>query len=320
MTIDATQSLSPSSPSVDRIVDRLVDLIRTRTAKPAIELHVEAADGTSISGARLRDCSMSALAVPDLLDTKYGGPYLLPDDFEAPVNPGNGVPMVLLAQWNFARLPHLDGFPQNGLLQCFVDATDDTLDPDFTTFDDDIDDGKTWESWKIRYIPANLLLTDAAYAAQVITPHWQLRHGGVKPTNVPFDDENMQFKLHGEATSQPMGVTDYHYEDLLESCLEQLDDDDRELLDGKYADVESLLFDRISGDGHRIGGYPLFTQDDPRTYMDEEEAADLVMVAQINSIEFKMMLGDNGIGHIFIPAEALHDLDFDQAFYQWDCY
>ncbi|KAA8828855.1 DUF1963 domain-containing protein [Bifidobacterium tissieri] len=320
-----TQSPLPSE--TERLADRIVDMIRTQTGKPAIELHVEAADGTAIDGKRLRDCGMDALAVPDLLDTKYGGPFLLPDDYELPVNPGNGVPMVLLAQWNFERLPRLEGFPQNGLLQCFVDATDDDLDQDVTQTTDDGNDGnddsendKAWESWKIRYIPANLLSTDAPHAAQVITPHWQLYHGCVKPTQVPFDDENMQFKLHGELTTSPMGVTDYRYEDLLESCLDQLDEEDRELFDDEYADMENLLFQRISGDGHRLGGYPLFTQDDPRTYMDEDEAADLVMVAQINSIEFKMMFGDNGIGHIFIPSAALHDTDFSQAFYQWDCY
>ncbi|WP_375137631.1 DUF1963 domain-containing protein [Bifidobacterium sp. UTCIF-38] len=32
------------------------------------------------------------------------------------------------------------------------------------------------------------------------------------------------------------------------------------------------------------------------------------------------MFGDNGIGHILIPRDALRAWDLSRAVYQWDCY
>lgn len=52
-------------------------------------------------------------------DSKFGGSFYLPAQTQAPVYPEYGE-MEFLAQLNFSQLPHIDGFPEKGLLQFFL--------------------------------------------------------------------------------------------------------------------------------------------------------------------------------------------------------
>ena len=70
---------------------------------------------------------------------------------------------------------------------------------------------------------------------------------------------------------------------------------------------------------HRIGGYPYFTQEDPR----EENSKYDFLLFQLDSDYTdntdKVMWGDSGIGNFFINSERLKKLDFSDVLYNWDC-
>ncbi len=73
--------------------------------------------------------------------------------------------------------------------------------------------------------------------------------------------------------------------------------------------------------GHKVGGYPFFTQDDPR---DEEqlEYYDFLLF-QLDTDSFGdediVMWGDAGVGNFFINSEKLKKQDFSDVLYNWDC-
>lgn len=67
----------------------------------------------------------------------------------------------------------------------------------------------------------------------------------------------------------------------------------------------------------KIGGYAYFTQEDPRSYM-EDIPEDLVLLFQIDSDD-NLMWGDSGIGNWFISKKDLENLDFTNVIFNWDC-
>ncbi|MDE5737177.1 MAG: DUF1963 domain-containing protein [Oscillospiraceae bacterium] len=70
---------------------------------------------------------------------------------------------------------------------------------------------------------------------------------------------------------------------------------------------------------HQIGGYPYFTQCEPR----EENSKYDFLLFQLDSECWqdndRVMWGDMGIGNFFISSENLKKLDFSDVFYNWDC-
>lgn len=67
--------------------------------------------------------------------------------------------------------------------------------------------------------------------------------------------------------------------------------------------------------GIRLGGYPYFTQYDPRSEKDKDDIL-LLQVDSENGIEF----GDGGIVNAFISPVNLKNKKFDSAYVHWDCY
>jgi uncharacterized protein YwqG len=62
-------------------------------------------------------------------DTKFGGKPFIPKGFHYPRK--NGDPLVLIAQINFAEIPHLDGYPESGLLQIYLEYDETAMfDPE----------------------------------------------------------------------------------------------------------------------------------------------------------------------------------------------
>ena len=80
----------------------------------------------------------------------------------------------------------------------------------------------------------------------------------------------------------------------------------------------------FSNEGHSIGGYPLFIQEDPRQY-DEEKEEYNVMLLQVDSefVEgerrYLIIWGDCGIANFFIREKDLKAQDLSNILYNWDC-
>ncbi|MDR0946575.1 MAG: DUF1963 domain-containing protein [Ruminococcus sp.] len=58
-------------------------------------------------------------------DTKFGGKPYMPKGFSYPQI--NGEPMALICQLNFAEIPHLEGYPESGLLQIFLEIDETAM-------------------------------------------------------------------------------------------------------------------------------------------------------------------------------------------------
>ncbi len=79
-------------------------------------------------------------------------------------------------------------------------------------------------------------------------------------------------------------------------------------------------YDKIIG--HKIGGYPYFTQNDPREYIENGDSYDfLLFQLDTDSIDGEdvVMWGDSGVGNFFINSERLKKQDFSDVLYNWDC-
>lgn len=226
-----------------------------------------------------------------LWQSKFGGLPYLPKDFQYPRG-SNNRPLFLLAQINFAELPILEPFPEKGLLQFYI-ADDDLYGLEFH---DMTKQGK----FQILYFSeivedSKELITDFDFL-----PTFEL---------VPL---RMSYSLTFELDQQPISAGDYQFEDKIFNSNKP----EPEEKYGEIVDQYEKLFTAI---GHRIGGYPFFTQSDPRSnkrYIDSE----LQLLLQIDTDEnTDIMWGDAGVGNFFIRESDLKNCDFSHVMYNWDC-
>ena len=193
----------------------------------------------------------------------------------------NGNQLRLLAQIDCARVG-FPPFPKSGLLQFWI-LNDDMYGLDF-------DNPKKQNTFRVIYYPE----TDATVTESEIKS---------KFVKNEFDDEDYYHPVLGEYgmlfdSGESISLPDYW--------------DAPEEEQEKY-DVDDAL--------HQIGGYPYFTQDDPREY--ENSPYDFLLFqleSEYNAEVQKVLWGDNGVANFFINSEKLRNLDFSDVLYNWDCY
>jgi uncharacterized protein YwqG len=85
-------------------------------------------------------------------------------------------------------------------------------------------------------------------------------------------------------------------------------------------DIYELLDEYNSG-GHKIGGYPFFTQEDPRDYknLNEFDTVLLQIDSEFDEIDTDIMWGDSGVCNFLINSQDLKNKDFSKIIYNWDC-
>ena len=214
--------------------------------------------------------------------SKLGGLPYLPKTQSYPTD-SKGQPLCLLAQLNFAEIPKLNGFPTTGILQFYI-ADDDFLGLDF-------DRQISQQNFRVLYF------SDILQTEEHLT------------TDFSFLPETQYFPLatpcalQFESSCEPVGIMDYQFD----KYLSELD----ESLYEEYAEY-------FSSDGHELGGYAYFTQEDPRAYLTEGELYRLLL--QLDSDDsIDLMWGDSGVGNFFIKDEDLKNLNFSNVLYNWDC-
>lgn len=93
--------------------------------------------------------------------------------------------------------------------------------------------------------------------------------------------------------------------------------------ENRYIDYYSNLSDEewSENTGHKVGGYPYFTQEDPRDEKQLEYYDFLLFQLDTDYIgeEDVVMWGDSGVGNFFINSEKLKNQDFSDVLYNWDC-
>lgn len=249
-----------------------------------------------------------------LEESKFGGFPFVPLGGAIPTN-AEGSQLALLAQINCAQLPENNMYPSDGWLQvwCLEDEMygfcSDTIQPE--------------TNQKVLYIPAGtqgepLERVEAMYQPYVSEdcPLWFV------------DDQGAIWGMRLSFTHGQQGITysDGRFRDLF---LDRWNKHYPEQAVENFYDLPDEIFENMvdSHDGpdcaHQLGGYPYFTQYDPRYEFDSAELAKYTEVLfQIDSqfdTKWDLCWGDAGVRNLFISRENLEALDFSDLLYNFDC-
>lgn len=243
------------------------------------------------------DIRLETMTADDPRASKVGGRPYWAEGRDYPVG-ANGAPLHLLAQIDFAELPpSLDGYPKAGLLQFFI-ASNDHYGADFDS-GMTVDAMSAQRNFRVVYWPDT-----RAESRDIDVPATDsLPHDPARPRRMRFS-----------AATETLGVHDHRFDRLLGG--------DAHATIERYAKAHHLdadvlfdaVYERNGRGGHKIGGYPFFTQQDPRTDDDRLE-----LLLQLDTDD-QMMWGDSGVGGFFIAPEDLARADFGRVMYSWDCY
>lgn len=225
-------------------------------------------------------------------ESKVGAfPYL--EKKEAYPKNSKGEYLRLLAQINFAEAPKLENFPESGILQFFIFG-DDLYGANF-------DDQSKQENFRIIYYKdickdESKLVQDFSFLPALEEDHY-----------LPLNKES---KMSFEKSEELVTFSSFE----MKTYLDKLDENSRNF----WKDMDKYQ-ENFSGFEHKIGGYPAFTQNDPRFYQAYKDFD--ILLFQLDSDEkHGISWGDMGIANFFIKSKALKKLDFSEVLYNWDCY
>jgi len=287
-----------SKPQIDYVkaAEAVYDELKAEHHKEVIYIKAEKVDDLSLE------------------ESKFGGFPFVPLGGAIPTN-AEGNQLALLAQINCAQLPENNMYPSDGWLQiwCLEDEMygfcSDTIQPE--------------TNQKVLYIPAGtqgepLERVEAMYQPYVSEdcPVWFINEqGAIWGMRLSF--------THGQ---QGITYSDGRFRDLF---LDRWNKRYPEQAVENFYDLPDEIFENVVDihDGpecaHQLGGYPYFTQYDPRYERDSTELTKYTEVLfQIDSqfdTEWDMCWGDAGVRNFFISREDLEALDFSDLLYNFDC-
>lgn len=231
-----------------------------------------------------------------LFDSKFGGNPYLPVTMKHPKSK-KGKPLKLLAQLNFEQIPHIEDMPTKGILQFYIDAEDDLYGSNFGNENMSSDFKIVYHREIIQ--DESLLITDFSYINEL------------KFSDFPVENE---FGLRFEIDHGALPFGDYRFgwngNSEIETNLKGIREDE---------DLCELYSETISSEGHKIGGYPYFTQTDPREYSEKLQEHNVLLFQMDSDYKINIMWGDCGVANFFIRREDLLNFDFSNVLYNWDC-
>lgn len=282
----------PEAPIAVAAPEPAGDVVEMAASEPVVEVPaaevVAAFTALALPGVRLD--LVPGVPVPEAAVSSLGGRPSLPADLDWPEE--GGVPMLFLAQVNYADMPPLDGFPASGLLSVFVadDATHGCAFPSVN--------GQGFRCFYFEDPAA--LVRRAAPAAPVSDDVLSsaLRAEGVTLTGQAFD------ALPGLVTREA------------EAALKTLEDA------GVTVD-EGALEDWLQSGGQvalAYGGYPSFAQGDVRAGQYRFYARPLLVVASFTEGALSAAWGDMGAGNFLMKPKDMEPLHANRALYYYDSY
>lgn len=235
-----------------------------------------------------------------IFDSKVGGLPYWPRGEQLPVG-RSGQVLPLLAQINCEELPALEHFPRKGMLQFFMS------DGDFVR--EDYQNPTEQGNWRVVYYPEIDRSADAgetAAAAQVM---------GAAENGVSEGEYRMTFVPAAEGLT----VEDFRFErEFLRRWREVFPEEQLKSMYGLRNVPDTVFYnDGQEYRNHKIGGYPYFTQDDPRS--DDTYDTLLFQLDADTHGDVYVMYGDSGVINFFINHEALKNLDFSDVLWNGDC-
>lgn len=234
---------------------------------------------------------------PGLLDSKVSGIGYVPHDGQIPQN-HEGKELRLLAQIDCTKIT-LEDFPHQGLLQFWI-LNNNIYGLDF-------EDNTRQDNFRVLYYPdVDKTVTEEEVRAKM--------HSDTLDDDYYFPVFDC-YGLAFTAETDTISACDCRFDSRIAELVEKYYPDEAEDLLDDPTDFEDEV---KNGFGHKIGGYPGFTQWDPRSADDSHD----VLLFQLDSdygSEDKIMWGDSGIGNFFINREKLRRCDFSDVLYNWDC-
>lgn len=227
------------------------------------------------------------------LQSKFGGhPYWLKDE---PYPYGTDEePLRLLAQLNFSEIESpLKYFPTTGILQFFTSPG--------LSFGMNLDNMTQQDNFRVVY-HETIEEDESKWLVDISLP---------SDDYFPVEAElSLSFYKKEELVSKD----DFRFWEIID-----VSDDNWEL----RHEISEVYFEEFyHGQGHKLGGYPYFTQEDPRLYKGYPDH--LIQLLQMDTDDAKnkpiIRWGDLGAGHFFITEEDLKRRDFSNVLYYWDCF
>jgi len=225
--------------------------------------------------------------------SKFGGTPYLPKDFEYPRG-SEGQPLFLLAQINFDEIPMLESFPKHGILQFYI-GDDNQYGLQFENM-------TRQENFRICFFP------EVVKDEEILVKDFNfLPLSTFVPVSV-----SKPYSLVFELGQQPISAYDYQFEDTIF----------REGFPGSGENLYPILdkYEKLfRADGHKLGGYPYFTQSDPR-WIEKYNNKDFRLLLQVDTdSNSEIMWGDSGVANFFINETDLEECVFSEVMYNWDC-
>ena len=247
--------------------------------------------------------------------SKFGGVPYLPEGMDAPTN-ADGDPLGMIAQINCAELPDNDVYPKTGIVQFWLNLKDDQWGMNF-------DNPIAQDNTRVTYYPEVDAPDTKAALPQI---DWE-------DVGWPIYPENVELALSFEVIQQGDVILS---EDFFDAFVEQWNslypDQTIEELDELDDLSDELVTDFLDDftEFHKIGGKPIFVQNDPREFEDnlKNYTVDLLTIVSEdvrdpresgNSRNIEIMWGDMGTANWLITPEQLAARDFSQVLFEWSC-
>lgn len=283
-------------------VRKIIEEIRNRTTVPVCSLMINPHKN------------------PELCDSKFGGLPYWDLDKEYPKD-SNGEALMLLAQLNFDQMEVEEPLPEEGMLQFFIRPDE--------MFGIDFDHPDVQDTFRVVYHE---------------TVNYDISRKEIEKLGVP-DSSQEEFKdctpVQGELAVECVGDTsfmsfcDYQFDQVFRDVAKEFWDLDFDE-DSIYDVVDDEVMDELEeefeedeeeevGSGHRMLGYPHFTQTDPREYQEKYRVYDTLLFQMDTESSFDegwnyaVIWGDCGVGNFFINRKDLENRDFSKVLYNWDC-
>lgn len=285
------KSENEADPEVKSDKDKFKDIAKAAVeefheshTRAAIKLNIESLDNT-------KDADKSTR-----LMSKIGGTPYWPKNMEWPKIDGqNG---ICYAQLNFSKLPKLEGFPESGILQCFIK------------------DEQTQDKCKIVY-HKDTNLENALDEIPVLSYTQEDEFNSLGGSYLVSNASAFECTMNPDRV---LGKDEY-VDEIVSIIAKKVDKDWKTLKDvenddkTKFNAIVDAIWDHSAVYGTMIGGWAYYTQGD------QEFEDDKIQLLQIDD-EAGIQWGDCGLAHFFCNEDALKKLKFDDAdanFY-WDCY
>ncbi len=247
------------------------------------------------------------------IQSKFGGLPYLPKGIPYPKDK-DGVPLSFVGQINFKEILPLPFLPENGIISFFYQ-------PGHSHLGEDYNNPIQQNYFKVMYFEDSSLPCESDFTfLETLGKTYGEKYNYAIFKN-PFPGYRLIFSL----LYMPMTHHNYLYHDQIASKA-MIDPEPEntakfikwcEEKDQKMKVVENFLRQQLGYHeyGSRIGGYPIFAQDDPRHDCVLPKPMDFLLLQVDSTEDGEILVADRGTMNFFINSEDLAKRNFSDILY-----